>query len=100
MRVASNGISAGNGGWGYECPQCRYLLVAMGPDRGHPVKAVASRAPASRLIGLDGMSPARQGLGKQVRSDCVAERSLPDTDRGTKPRRRAPARQRLSIQFV
>src|SRR3981189_2429481 len=33
MLVASNGISAGNGGWGYECPQCRYLLVDMGPDR-------------------------------------------------------------------
>ena len=27
-QVASNGVSAGNGGWGYECPQCRYLLVA------------------------------------------------------------------------
>jgi transposase len=23
--AASNGVSAGNGGWGYECPQCRYF---------------------------------------------------------------------------
>jgi Protein of unknown function (DUF3363) len=45
--VASNGISAGNGGWGYKCPQCRYLLVAMGPDRRHPLKARALRAPGS-----------------------------------------------------
>src|SRR6266849_6723479 len=67
MLVASNGISAGNGGWGYECPQCRYLLVDMGLDRRHPVKAVASRAPASRLTGLDRLSPARQRLAMLVR---------------------------------
>jgi hypothetical protein len=34
-------------GWGYECPQCRDLLVAMGPDRRHPLKAHAIRAPGS-----------------------------------------------------
>jgi hypothetical protein len=45
----------------------RYLLVAMGPDRRHPLKAGAFRAPASRLIGLDRMSRARQGLAKRVR---------------------------------
>src|SRR5712692_9126192 len=38
MLVASNGISAGNGGWGYECPQHRSLLVTMGPDRRQPLK--------------------------------------------------------------
>ncbi len=50
MLAASNGISAGNGGWGYECPQCRYLLVAMGPDRRDPVKARAFRAPINPSI--------------------------------------------------
>src|SRR5450432_1373509 len=34
--AASNGTSAGNGGWGCECPQHRDLLVAIGPDRRHP----------------------------------------------------------------
>ena len=67
MPVASNGVSAGNGGWGYECPQRRYLLVDMGPDRRHPVKAGAVRAPRFAACGLDRMSPARQGLAMQVR---------------------------------
>ena len=31
-----------------------HLLVAMGPDQRHPVKAGASRAPASRLAALTG----------------------------------------------
>ena len=39
----------------------------MGPDRRHPLKAGAFRAPASPAYGLDRMSPARQGLAKQVR---------------------------------
>ena len=47
MLVASNGISAGNGAWGYECHQCRYQLVDMRPDRRHPLKARAMRAPGS-----------------------------------------------------
>ena len=54
MPAASNGVLAGNWGWGYECPQHGYLLVDMGPDRRHPVKAGASRAPASRLTALTG----------------------------------------------
>jgi hypothetical protein len=32
-QAASNGVSAGNGGWGCECPQYRDLLIAMGPAR-------------------------------------------------------------------
>ena len=50
LPAASNGVSAGNGGWGYECPQCRYLLVAMGPDRRDPVKARAVRAPINPSV--------------------------------------------------
>jgi len=38
---------AGNAGWDYECHQHGDLLVAMGPDRCHPVKARAVRAPGS-----------------------------------------------------
>jgi hypothetical protein len=34
----------------------------MGPDRCHPVKALASRAAASRLAALTGRRPARQEL--------------------------------------
>ncbi len=66
MPAVSNGVLAGNAGWGCECPQHGDLLVAMGPDRRHPLKAGASRAPASRLVGLDWMSPARPGLAMQV----------------------------------
>ena len=32
LLVASNGVSAEIGGWGYECPQYRDLLIAMGLD--------------------------------------------------------------------
>ena len=66
-QVASNGVSAGNGGWGYECPQCRCLLVDMGPDRRHPLKAGAVQRPRFAACGLDRMSPARQGLAMLVR---------------------------------
>jgi hypothetical protein len=45
--VASNGVSAENGGWGYKCPQCGSLLVAIGPARRHPFRARAIRAPGS-----------------------------------------------------
>src|ERR1700738_785461 len=61
MLVASNGTSAGNGGWGYECPQCRHLLVDMGPS---PQGSRYSPRPAH---GLDRMSLARQGLAMLVR---------------------------------
>src|SRR5450755_1513909 len=67
MLVASNGVSVDNGGWDCECPQCRYLLVDMGPDRRHPLKARAIRAPGSAGSRLDRMSPARQGLTMLVR---------------------------------
>ena len=48
--------------------QRRDLLVAMGPDRRHPGKG--GRVPRPRFVAgdLDRMSPARQRLGKQVRS--------------------------------
>jgi hypothetical protein len=35
MLAASNGVSGENGGWGYECPQHRDLLVAIGPEDGY-----------------------------------------------------------------
>jgi hypothetical protein len=38
----------------------------MGPNRCHPVKARAVRAPGSAGYGLDRMSPARLGLAMQV----------------------------------
>jgi hypothetical protein len=41
MPAASSRVSAGIGGWGYEYHQCRDLLVAMGPDRHHPIRARA-----------------------------------------------------------
>jgi hypothetical protein len=50
LLVASNGVWEGNGGWGYECPQHRYLLIAMGPDRRHSVKARALRAPINPSV--------------------------------------------------
>ena len=61
MLVASNGISAGNGGWGYECPQCRYLLVDMGPDRRLPSRLTRSAPPASRLTALTGRRQPGEG---------------------------------------
>src|SRR6516165_1776620 len=45
--------------------QRRDLLVAMGPDRRHPVKAVASRAPASRLAALTGCRRPGRGLASR-----------------------------------
>ena len=36
----------------YEGPRQHHLLVAMGRDRCHPVKARLSRAPAPRLAAL------------------------------------------------
>jgi hypothetical protein len=50
MLAASNGALAGNGGWGCECPQCRYLFAGMGPDRRHSVKARAFRAPINPSV--------------------------------------------------
>ena len=74
MLVASNGVSAGNGGWGCECPQRRDLLVAMGQTGAILVKAVASRAPASRLATLTGCrGPAE--VWQAIKVDCLAERS-------------------------
>src|SRR5258708_40095137 len=67
MLAAANGISAGNGGWGYECPQCRALLVAMGPDPRHPPRLARIARPGFAACGLDRMSPARQGLAMLVR---------------------------------
>jgi hypothetical protein len=52
MLVASNGISAGNGGWGYEFPQHRDLLTVMGPDRRHPVAARAVRASINPAVSM------------------------------------------------
>jgi hypothetical protein len=46
------------------------------------------------------MAPARQGLAMQVRSIVKRNAPFQTRDRGRKPRRRAPTRQRLSIQFV
>jgi hypothetical protein len=37
-------------GWGYECSQHRDLLIAMGPDRRHPVKARTVRAPINPSV--------------------------------------------------
>jgi Adenylate and Guanylate cyclase catalytic domain len=48
----------------------------------------------------DGMVEARQGLAMQVRSIVKRNAPFQTRDRGRKPRRRAPTRQRLSIQFV
>ena len=50
----AGGIEWSFGSWRYECPQCGYLVVAMGPDRRHPLKAGASRATASLLTALTG----------------------------------------------
>ena len=80
------------------CPTS-YLLVAVGPDRRHPVKAVASRAPRFAAGSLDRMSPARQRLGKQARS--IVERNAPfqTRDRG-RGRAVVHPRARLAMQFV
>ena len=78
MPAASNGVLAGNAGWGCECRQHGYLLVAMGPDRRHPVKARAVRARLRRLAALTGWTGpagARQavkGLVGTSRSSCNA----------------------------
>ncbi len=61
IAAASNGASAGNGGCGYEGDLWPYLFVAMGPDRCHPVKARAVRAPASRLAALTGCAGSASG---------------------------------------
>src|SRR6516225_1953523 len=45
--------------------QRRDLLVAMGPDRRHPVKAVASRVSASRLAALTGCRRPGRGLASR-----------------------------------
>ena len=68
MPAVSNGVLAGNGGWGYECPRRRDLLVAMGPDRRHPVKAGArSRARLRRLAALTGWHrPGRGSSGREA----------------------------------
>ena len=47
MPAASNGVLAGNGGRSYKGDERSHLLVARGPDRHHPVKARAVRAPGS-----------------------------------------------------
>jgi len=80
------------------CPTS-YLLVAVGPDRRHPVKAVASRAPRFAAGSLDRMSPARQRVGKAGKVDCVAERSLRHGTGGG-GRTVARLRARLAMQFV
>jgi hypothetical protein len=49
---------AENGGWGYECPRHDHLLVDMGPDRRHPLKARAIRAPGS--AGLSALTGCRR----------------------------------------
>jgi hypothetical protein len=51
---------------------CPHLLVAMGPDRRHPVKARAVRAPGSAGCGLDRLAAARQGLAMQIRQKRLA----------------------------
>jgi hypothetical protein len=53
--------------WDYRCFRHHHLLVAMEPDRCHPVKAGARPAPPLRGSGLDRMSPARQGAAMLVR---------------------------------
>jgi hypothetical protein len=50
LPAASNGVSAGNEGWGYECPQHRDLLITLGPDGRHRVKARAVRAPINPSV--------------------------------------------------
>ena len=67
MPAASNGVSAGNGGWGYECPQCRYLLVAWGQTGAIPSRLALFARPAPPAHGLDRMSPARLQLAMQLR---------------------------------
>src|SRR6516164_8000435 len=62
--------------------QRRDLLVAMGPDRRHPVKAVACRAPRFAAGGLDRDVAGPAGAWQAGKVDCVAERSLPDTGPG------------------
>jgi hypothetical protein len=52
---------------GHQCFQHHYLLVAMGPDRRHSLKAVAFRAPASRLAALTGCRRPGRGLAMLVR---------------------------------
>ena len=49
---------------------------ASRPDRRHPVKAGASRAPL-RGFGLDRLSPARRRLAKRSRFDASASASAP-----------------------
>src|ERR1700730_545404 len=64
---------------GCECPQHRDLLVAMGPDRRHPVKAGAHRAPPVR--GLSALTGCRRpGRACQADKACwEADASHPDT---------------------
>jgi hypothetical protein len=47
MRAASNGVSPRSAGRGCDGDLRPHPLVAMGPDRRHPVKARAVRAPGS-----------------------------------------------------
>ncbi len=80
MLVASNGISAGNGGWGCECPQHRDLLVAMGPARRDPVK-VLDCSSAARSWGWNRSTTSRRvkvwvASGPRVRTPGPDGRSV------------------------
>jgi hypothetical protein len=72
LLAASNGVLAGNEGWGYECLQHRDLLIAMEPDRCHPVKAHAVRAPINPSIskGRTEVEPSCLASASSSRPDC------------------------------
>ena len=66
MRAASDGVSAENAGRGSDGDLFPHLLSAMGPDRRHPLKARAVRAPGS--AGLSALTGCRRpGKGSPCR---------------------------------
>src|SRR5216683_4264895 len=74
------GRSHGREGWGCERRASLACLKPSRPDQRHPVKAGASRAPASRLAAMTGCRRPGRGLLKQVRLD--GKRNASDSGRG------------------
>jgi hypothetical protein len=69
MPAASNGVLAGNAGWGCECPHHGYLFFAWGQTGGIRSRLALFARPAPPACGLDRLTPARQGLAMQVRQE-------------------------------
>jgi type IV secretory pathway VirD2 relaxase len=76
----AGGIEWSFGRAGDDCPQCRSLLVALGPDRRHTVKACGIRALALLAHRIDGTSPTQQELAHagKVRSHALLRGSIVD----------------------